>query len=198
MKNILVLIAALLVWYGEGYTQDKQPEIEKPAYKDDNDDGINDLFRDANGDGVNDVTGKAYRFNVPFVDANGDGVNDLFRDANGDGVNDLRNRRENGQNASENYQVLDADGDGINDVTGKEFASSEKGHVFIDEDGDGIDDAVRGENSGVRGRMGDRMDRFVDEDGDGINDGRGFSQEKRMKGSQAGQMQGKGRRRGGR
>ena len=144
------------------------------GYKDDDRNGVNDIFVDANGDGVNDIDKTAVYADIKFEDADNDGVNDLFSDMDGDGVNDI-------YLLSKKMPVIDNNKDGINDITGLKykkgfyngsltgFAIEERGiwfDDFKDDDNDFGDDEVKNDFSF------NKMDSFIDEDGDGICDNR--------------------------
>lgn len=176
MKKASILLLVLVLFIPNSVQAgEESPQWEKLYYRDNDGDGINDLFRDADGDGINDMTGRQYRHRFTFSDTDGDGINDVFRDANGDGINDLA---ENAQGKKEEitHTVIDFDEDGINDVTGRRYRPRKRDQKFIDENGDGINDniTVRDTQTPSGRGHGMGMDRFVDEDGDGINDGRGF------------------------
>ncbi len=179
-------------------TPETRETAEMPGFRDEDGDGVNDLFRDADGDGVNDLTGTRYRHTFRYVDEDGDGRNDLFRDADGDGRNDIF-RDENGDGIRDSQamgprgmpfrdlqEVLDFDGDGRNDVTGSPISRNSRGRGFVDEDGDGFNDkarpADRADEKGPDMESADRFDTFRDEDGDGINDGRGLGRDMRNRG----------------
>jgi len=196
MKTITILIyVALVATLPCVQAEEAPPDYEVLSFKDENKDGINDVFRDGNGDGVNDITGKKYHFLISFIDKNDDGINDIFVDANGDGKNDLVSKNIIRRRSITMIFVLDSDRNGLNDVTGEAVKTVKSEKSFIDEDGDGIDDSIRGQgDEDSKGKEANaKKDRFVDEDGDGINDGRGFSQERRMHGSEQGQSKGRGR-----
>ena len=177
--TFLVFLALVFFTPHTSWSAGKSPENEELRYRDDDSDGINDLFRDANGDGINDVTGKPYRHNFMFRDENGDGINDEFKDADGDGVND-HFAGGKGERSGFSYNVIDFDANGINDVTGKQYQRQMKNRGFFDENGDGIRDTFEGEDATSQfSEDVKNTDKFQDEDGDGINDGRGFGRDKR-------------------
>lgn len=128
-------------------------------WKDEDADGVNDLFQDADGDGRNDLTGQAYAHGNGWQDENADGINDNFIDADGDGMNDLLAQSspygftfgfvdKNNDGLNDFFQ--DANGDGINDLNNQIPYSH--GYGWQDEDEDEIND------------------KFADSNGDGIND----------------------------
>ena len=144
------------------------------GYRDENRDGVNDIYCDKNGDGINDVDGKEIFLKVKYEDNDNDNRNDLFIDEDGDGVNDV-------YLMSNSMPVIDNDNDKINDITGIKYkkgfysgslfglAIEEKGlwlEDFRDDDSDFCDDEVKAEI------IKDKNDVFKDEDGDGISDDR--------------------------
>ncbi|MCD6308096.1 MAG: hypothetical protein J7M24_03770 [Candidatus Latescibacteria bacterium] len=198
MKRIMMFFLTVLFMgaaflSGASYGQEPKKEWDKLGFRDENGDGVNDLFRDADGDGINDVTGKLYRHNFAFVDADKDGRNDLFRDADGDGENDLFRDfdgdgindamhpiKQAGKGRSALERVIDFDGDGVNDVTGMRYSRLMRGRGFVDEDGDGFNDNAAVKAGGRHEiESGGEYDTFRDEDGDGINDGRGLGRHMR-------------------
>ena len=205
MGRFTLFIMALVIGIGSANADKKTPDdaqgqaavsqiestvpptdaISIHGYRDENRDGVNDLFQDANGDGINDVTRQIYPHHFNFVDANGDGINDVFVDRDGDGVNDLNGHFLDADGDGICDNVIDLNGDGINDITGMAYhhrslegfrfgrMDEERGtehRMFIDEDGDGMNDMHIPEMMApING-----MDLFIDEDGDGICDGRSF------------------------
>ena len=184
MKTTFLLVLVLVFFDSSpSWPAGKSPGHEKLGYRDDDNDGQNDIFRDKDGDGINDVTGKPYRHRYPYSDSDGDGRNDIFRDADGNGINDLA-EQDVVRMEGISHIVIDFDENGINDVTGKQYQRHMGQRGFFDENADGIRDTREGGSDGppqevenVKGN-----DTFQDEDGDGINDGRGFGRDKRDRG----------------
>lgn len=145
------------------------------GYKDDDKDGVNDLYFDKNGDGVNDLNNNDKLIDVMFEDEDEDGINDIFADEDGDGVND--------KIVYSNYlPVIDRDLNFVNDITGHRYKKGfydglsygkvieEMGIIieeFIDVNKDNMDDRVERSMKEFK-----NDERFFDEDGDGINDER--------------------------
>ncbi|MEW6379655.1 MAG: hypothetical protein AB1611_08595 [bacterium] len=152
-------------------------------WKDEDGDGVNDLFQDTDGDGKNDLTGQAYAHGYGWQDENADGINDSFIDADGDGRNDLLPQSspygftfgfvdKNNDGLNDFFQ--DANGDGINDLNNHVLYSHLYG--WQDEDEDGINDKFADANgdgiNDLTGRPaihGYRF-KFIDQNGDGTND----------------------------
>lgn len=181
MKTTFLLIL-VLVFFGSSpsWPAGKSPGYEKLGYRDDNNDGNNDLFRDNDGDGINDVTGKPYPHRYSYSDSDGDGRNDIFRDSDGNGINDLA-EKDAARMEGIFHSVIDFDENGINDVTGKQYQRYMGQRGFFDENADGIRDTREVKSDGSLQDIEDVKgnDTFQDEDGDGINDGRGFGRDKR-------------------
>ncbi|PIP14336.1 MAG: hypothetical protein COX48_01415 [bacterium (Candidatus Stahlbacteria) CG23_combo_of_CG06-09_8_20_14_all_34_7] len=167
---LLILIFSLSV-FANGNRTDATSYY---GYKDENTNGVNDIYYDINGDGMNDLNDEAISKGLIFEDKDEDGINDLFCDIDGDGVNDV-------YLMSKYTPVIDNDKDGINDITGLKYKKGfYNGYVLglsIEEKGIWLDD-YKDDNKD----MGDddmrndfsinRMDSFIDEDGDGICDSR--------------------------
>lgn len=144
------------------------------GYKDDDKDGVNDLYFDKNGDGVSDLNADKL-IDIIFEDEDDDGINDIFTDEDGDGIND--------KIVFSNYlPVIDRDLNFVNDITGHKYKKGfydglsygkvieEMGIIieeFRDINKDNMDDRVE---RSIREFKND--ERFSDEDGDGINDER--------------------------
>ena len=145
MKTTFLLVLVLVfIGSSPSWAAGKSPRHEKLGYRDDDNDGKNDLFRDQDGDGINDVTGKPYRHRYLYNDSDGDGQNDNFRDADGNGINDLMEQDAVRMGGMSHF-VIDFEENGINDVTGKQYQQHMGMRGFFDENGDGIRDTRKGE-----------------------------------------------------